>query len=189
MNLVESIIPKSDAVIISDYDKGVVSPYVLERVIACAKENGKPVIVDPKVRNTWNYKGATAITPNLKEAGIAFGKEITDEDSLISAGKTILEKLELSAVLITRGEHGMTLFQRANDSITHIPAVAKEVFDVTGAGDTVIAVFTLGLTAGLNMVESASLSNYAAGIVVGKIGTSTVTPEELLAVLDENNEL
>ncbi len=189
VHLAETAIPKSDAVIVSDYDKGVISPFVLESVIARAKENGKPVIVDPKVRNTWNYKGATAITPNLKEAGIAFGQEITDENSLISAGKTILEKLDLSAVLITRGEHGMTLFQRSDGSVTHIPAVAKEVFDVTGAGDTVIAVFTLGLTAGMSMVESARLSNYAAGIVVGKVGTSTVTPEELISVLDENHEL
>lgn len=187
--ITEKAIPKSDAVIISDYDKGVISHYVLKRIIACAKENKKPVVVDPKVHNTWNYKGATVITPNLKEAGIAFGKEIADENTLTLAGKTILEKLDLSAVLITRGEHGMTLFQRSDNSVTHISAIAKEVFDVTGAGDTVIAVFTLALSTGMNMIEAAKLSNYAAGIVVGKIGTSIVTPEELIAVLDENHEL
>ena len=199
----EATIPKVDAVILSDYDKGVLSKDVLEAVLTHAKEQGKPVVVDPKMQNFWYYKGATLVTPNVKEASAAFGKDITDDASLLDAGKTLLERLELSALLITRGEHGMSLFESVKsvqeavsgqikvtaenqrtrqfeaERSEHIPTVAHEVFDVTGAGDTVVAVSTLALAAGASMLDAARIANCAAGIVVGKVGTASVTAEEL----------
>ena len=181
ISIAESTLPKVDAVICSDYDKGVLSKDVLEVVLAHAKEQDIPVVVDPKMQNFWHYKGATLITPNVKEASAAYGKDITDDASLLDAGKTLLGRLELSALLITRGEHGMSLFETVGGQIkvTHIPTVAREVFDVTGAGDTVVAVSTLALAAGASMLDAAKIANCAAGIVVGKVGTASVTVEEL----------
>ena len=212
IRIAEATLPKVDAVILSDYDKGVLSKDVLEVVLAHAKEQDRkpkasvnevniPVVVDPKMQNFWYYKGATLITPNVKEASEAFGKEITDDASLLDAGKTLLERLELDALLITRGEHGMSLFEAVSSpsvskdnmsnhrqsspqrfgkiKVTHIPTVAREVFDVTGAGDTVVAVSTLALAAGASMLDAARIANCAAGIVVGKIGTASVTTKEL----------
>jgi len=189
----ESAIDKVDAVIFSDYDKGVVSKELLEIAFFKAKKRNIPVIVDPKERNFWNYKGATVVTPNLKEASAPLGVNITDEESLLVVGNTLLEKLELSALLITKGEHGMSLFEAVEDKrvacptalakVTHISTVAREVFDVTGAGDTVVAVFTLALVAGASMLDTAKIANYAAGIVVGEIGTASVKPKELIEVL------
>ena len=181
IRIAESTLPKVDAVICSDYDKGVLSKDVLEVVLAHAKERDIPVVVDPKMQNFWYYKGATLITPNVKEASAAYGKDITDDASLLDAGKTLLGRLELSALLITRGEHGMSLFETVGGQIkvTHIPTVAREVFDVTGAGDTVVAVSTLALAAGASMLDAARIANCAAGIVVGKVGTASVTTEEL----------
>ena len=182
----ESAIDKVDAVIFSDYDKGVVSKELLEFVFSKAKKQNIPVIIDPKERNFWNYKGATIVTPNLKEASTPLGTSITDEESLLAVGKELLERLELSALLITRGEHGMSLFEAMDDApvkVTHIPTVAREVFDVTGAGDTVVAAFTLALAAGASMLDAAQIANCAAGIVVGEIGTASVTPKELMESL------
>jgi len=182
----ESAIDNVDAVIFSDYDKGVVSKGLLEFVFSKAKKQNIPVIVDPKERNFWNYKGATIVTPNLKEASTPLGVSITDEESLLAVGKTLLERLELSALLITRGENGMSLFEAMDDApvkVTHIPTVAREVFDVTGAGDTVVATFTPALAAGASMLDAAQIANCAAGIVVGEIGTANVTPKELMKSL------
>ena len=185
IRIAEATLPKVDAVICSDYDKGVLSKDVLELVLAHAKEQDSPVVVDPKMQNFWYYKGAALVTPNVKEASAAFGKDITDDTSLLDAGKTLLQRLELDALLITRGEHGMSLFEsvpevvRGQTKVTHIPTVAREVFDVTGAGDTVVAVSTLALAAGASMLDAARIANCAAGIVVGKVGTATVTTEEL----------
>ena len=182
----ESAIDKVDAVIFSDYDKGVVSKELLEFVFSKAKKRNIPVIVDPKERSFWNYKGATVVTPNLKEASAPLGVNITDEESLLAVGNTLLERLELSALLITRGEHGMSLFEVMDDApvkATHISTVARGVFDVTGAGDTVVAVFTLALAAGASMLDAAKVANCAAGIVVGEIGTASVTPKELMESL------
>lgn len=175
-------IPDVDAVLISDYDKGVISKPVLEAVISCGREYGKLVVIDPKMRNFWSYTGATAVTPNLKEACTAVNMTVESEEDIINIGNRILRDLNLQALLITRGENGMTLFQ-GDAGAMHIPAVAREVFDVTGAGDTVIAVFTLSLAAGADFALAAKISNYAAGIVVGHIGTGCVKPDELLAVV------
>ncbi len=185
----ESAIDKVDAVIFSDYDKGVVSKELLEFVFSKAKKQNIPVIIDPKERNFWNYKGATVVTPNLKEASAPLGVNITDEESLLAVGNTLLERLELSALLITRGEHGMSLFEFMDDApvkVIHIPTVAREVFDVTGAGDTVVAAFTLALAAGASMLDAAKVANCAAGIVVGEIGTASVMPKELMESLAEH---
>lgn len=192
IGFVEDLIPKADAVIFSDYDKGVLSSDVLNKCIARAKKSKKLTVIDPKFKNCADYKGATAITPNIKEASAAVEREIIDEESLLYAGNTLLSELELSAVLITRGEHGMSLFEAADNEktqVTHLPTVAREVYDVTGAGDTVVAVFTLALAAGASMLDAAMIANCAAGIVVGEVGTASVTKEQLVESLRRNHKL
>lgn len=191
-NLVKLAIEKVDAVIISDYDKGVVTKELIEVIVSSAKKRNIPTIVDPKEKNFWNYKNVTVITPNLKEASTPLSVNVTDEESLISVGNTLLERLQLSALLITRGENGMSLFESVDGTstkVTHIPTVAREVFDVTGAGDTVAAVFTLALAAGASMLAAAKIANCAAGIVVSELGTGSVTKEELIDALKENENI
>ena len=166
-----------DAVILSDYKKGVISKALIGEVLKVSKPAKKFLAVDPKVGHFHLYKGVSIITPNLSEAAHGSGIEIRDEDSLVRAGRVLLKKLCCEAVLITRGEEGMTLF--ANNKITHIPTVARHVYDVTGAGDTVIATFTLSRAAGATLEESAMIANHAAGIVVGEVGTAAVTPDKL----------
>ena len=166
--------------VVSDYLKGVLTARVLQAVIAVGRSRGIPVVVDPKGSDYSKYRGATIITPNRKEAEQAARTPIVDEASLQSAASALLGELQLAAVLITRSEAGMSLF-RADGATLHIPTVAREVFDVTGAGDTVLAVLSLGLAAGMPLEDAAALANTAAGIAVGKLGTSTVTPAEILA--------
>jgi D-beta-D-heptose 7-phosphate kinase/D-beta-D-heptose 1-phosphate adenosyltransferase len=181
----ERAIQSTDAVVVADVNKGVVTPDILSSAIRCAREQSIPVLVDPKVEGAWNYHGATLVTPNTVEAGQAAGIEIIDEESLRVAGERIMERLGLRHLLITRGELGMSFFEKEEETkITHIPTAARDVFDVTGAGDTVIAVCALALAAGVDMIEAARLSNYAAGIVVGTLGTATVSQEELLEDLE-----
>lgn len=165
-----------DAIIISDYSKGVISEHLLREVLEIAK--GKAIVVDPKMNNFNFYTGVTAITPNHHEAAEGAGIKIESGKDVIAAGQKILEKLRCKSVLVTRGEEGMSLFEE-NGDITHIPTVAKEVYDVTGAGDTVISAFTLALAAGAGFKEAAYISNHAAGIVVGKVGTAVVSADEL----------
>jgi rfaE bifunctional protein kinase chain/domain len=167
-----------DGVIIADYGKGLIIPDLMDFIMNKKRSDGKLVAVDPKVNNFAFYKGATILTPNRYEAEAAAGKEIRDEASLMEVGNQLLERFASQAILITRGEEGMALFER-DGLVTAIPTVAKEVYDVTGAGDTVISALTLTLAAGSTFPEAAVLANYAAGIVVGKVGTATVTPEEL----------
>lgn len=167
-----------DAIIISDYCKGVVTKDLVRDIVRLAKKRGVIVSVDPKVSHFGIYSGVTILTPNTKEASLGSRIEIDDEDSLLRAGKGLLKRLACTAVLITRGEHGMSLFEKSG-RITHIPTVAREVFDVTGAGDTVISTLTLSMAAGAKISDAARLSNYAAGIVVGVVGTATVSPEQL----------
>ncbi|MFZ3072940.1 MAG: PfkB family carbohydrate kinase, partial [Thermodesulfobacteriota bacterium] len=162
--------------VVSDYAKGVVTEEFSNEVRRLAK--GKPVIVDPKVEHFSYYRGFTAITPNNIEASRASGVEIKDDASLRKAGRILLSKLGCEAILVTKGEHGMSLFEKGSE--THIPTVAREVFDVSGAGDTVVGTFALSVAAGADFKEAAAMSNLAAGIVVGKIGTAVVTPSELI---------
>lgn len=167
-----------NVVVISDYAKGVISEDLVEEIIAIARKKNKPVAVDPKVSHFDFYKDATIVTPNNDEASQASGVDIENDKSLLRAGEVLLNKLGSDAVLITRGEHGMSLFENSG-SITHIPTVAQEVYDVSGAGDTVIGTVALCLASGANFREAAVISNFAAGIVVGKVGTATVAPKEL----------
>ena len=176
-------VPKVDAVIFGDYDKGVVSAEFIQAVLEAARRYRKPVIVDPKVENFWNYSGVTLITPNHKEASTAVNCQITDEKSLVAVGEEILDRLSIEGVLITRGEQGMSLFRRNPDGrlrVDHIPTRSDEVFDVTGAGDTVVAVLTLALAAQADLLNAAQLSNLAGGIVVGEVGCVAITREALL---------
>jgi D-beta-D-heptose 7-phosphate kinase/D-beta-D-heptose 1-phosphate adenosyltransferase len=176
-----------DAIVISDYCKGVVMKELVRDIVRLARRRGIIVSVDPKIAHFGIYSGVTILTPNTKEASLGAKIEIEDEASLLRAGKGLLRKLSCGAVLITRGEHGMSLFEK-NGRITHIPTVAREVFDVTGAGDTVISTLTLAMAAGANMVDAAKLSNFAAGIAVGVVGTATVTPDQLTPRIRDHGE-
>jgi D-beta-D-heptose 7-phosphate kinase/D-beta-D-heptose 1-phosphate adenosyltransferase len=167
-----------DAVVISDYSKGVVTKDLVRDIVKLSKKHRLVVSVDPKVNHFGIYSGVTILTPNTKEASLGSKIEIEDESSLLKAGKLLLRRLACDSVLITRGEHGMSLFERGG-RITHIPTMAQEVFDVTGAGDTVIGTLTLAMASGAPTGDAARISNFAAGIVVGVVGTATVRPEEL----------
>ena len=174
----------ADAVLISDYAKGVISKRVARQVLAHARRSRKIVVVDPKVHHFPLYKGATVITPNHHEA-LAFAHLPAwgQQDVLVVAGRELLRKLEVKAILVTRGEAGMSLFE--DGRVTHIPAVAKEVYDVTGAGDTVLAALALAMASGASLQEAAVIANHAAGVVVGRAGTATVSREELLEALKD----
>ncbi len=167
-----------DAVLISDYGKGTISEELIQEVLRLAGDNGKIISVDPKVSNFSFYRGVTVITPNNNEAGEAGGIEITGRETLLRVGEILLNKLACKLLLITLGEDGMMLFEKDGD-ITHIPTRAKEVYDVTGAGDTVISALTLALAAGATLKEASAIANHAAGIVVGEVGTAVVTRTEL----------
>jgi rfaE bifunctional protein kinase chain/domain len=171
-------------IIISDYAKGVVTKKVVEELVRFAARKGIPVTVDPKVGHFDYYKGVTVVTPNNLEASQASGINITDEKALAAAGDKLLARTKAKAVLVTRGEQGMALFEKGKKPV-HIPTVAKEVYDVTGAGDTVIAVFTLALATGASMPDAAVIANHAAGIVVGEVGTATVDPGQLEKAIKE----
>ena len=179
INYVERMIKSVDAVIIEDYGKGVISGPLLSKIIPIAKKSGKVISVDPKEEHFKYYKGVSTITPNNHEAARAVGFEVKDESSLKKAGQVLLNKLNCKTVLITLGENGMAVFRKGKP-MERIPTVAQEVFDVSGAGDTVIASFTLSLAAGADPIQAAHIANCAAGIVVGKIGIAVVTPQELL---------
>ena len=168
------------ALVVSDYQKGVVTPSLLRRVLPLARRRRVPVLVDPKVRHFRLYRGATVVTPNQLETEQATGLPLDGAPGLHAAGRRVLSLLSCRAVLVTRGEHGMSLFERGRPPL-HVPTAAREVFDVTGAGDSVIATMALALAAGASLVEAAVLANCAAGVVVGKLGTAQATPEEVLA--------
>ena len=187
LGFIQSTLPEYDAVILSDYKKGVISSELVREVLKKTRPQNIFVSVDPKVGHFHCYKNVSLITPNVPEASQASGIDIRDEDSLMKAGRTLLRKIPCDAVLITRGEHGMTLFRR--DKAVNIATVAKKVYDVTGAGDTVIAAFTLAFAAGASMEDSAVISNHAAGIVVGEVGTAVVTTDQLRKSLSMNSGL
>jgi D-beta-D-heptose 7-phosphate kinase/D-beta-D-heptose 1-phosphate adenosyltransferase len=172
----------ADAVVVSDYDKGLLAGGLLARVLEVAAERGVPVCLDPKVRRFPTYRPVTVITPNHYEAEAATGLPAVADDEIEACGRRIQEMLGGPAVLVTRGEAGMTLVD-AGGEVTHVPTTAREVYDVTGAGDTVIATLALALAAGASMKEAATLANFAAGVVVGKVGTATATSEEIVAAV------
>ena len=180
VSYVETVRNDIKAIIISDYNKGVVTKSLLEGIRKAIARRKSQVCVDPKQDDFSLYRGFDIITPNNYEAARAAGMEISNEHDLFEVGKTLLKRFAFKAVLITRGEEGISLFEKNSRLVhTHFNTVAKEVFDVTGAGDTVIGVFALSLAAGANFKEAAVLANLAAGIAVGKMGTATVSQEEL----------
>ncbi len=181
---VKSLRGKIGAIVISDYSKGVVSRALIEGIKSIVGDSKIFLCVDPKQNDFSIYAGAHVITPNHHEAQRAAGLEIINGDDLLELGGMLLAKFDFQALLVTRGEEGMSLFEKGRKiDHTHFPAQAKEVYDVTGAGDTVIGVLALALAAQANLKEATSLANHAAGIVVGKVGTSTVSREELISVL------
>lgn len=182
---IEKLISTVDAVIISDYGKGVVSPMVLKKTILLARKYEIPVTVDPKIYNFRKYKKITTMTPNEEEAIKGMNaKNIETTEDIATLGKKILKTLDSDAVLITRGEKGMILIE-PNNKITNIPTRAKEVYDVTGAGDTVISAMTLALAAKADLLNAAEVANFAAGIVVGKLGTATTSLQELAKAITD----
>lgn len=176
-----------DAVIIEDYSKGLIVPYLIKNVIDMARYNKKIITVDPKEDHIMLYKNVTAIKPNKREAELVTGIKIKDRDSLKKAGSRLLDKLKTDAVLITLGEDGMALFQ-IDGRMTHISAMAQEVYDVSGAGDTAIALFTIAKASGASNIEAAHIANIAAGIVVGKLGIAVCSVQELKAHLRQLKE-
>lgn len=179
-------LPQLGAVILSDYLKGVLAPELLQKIMALCHSRHVPVIVDPKGADFRRYTGATILTPNRRETEAATGVAIENESSLIKAGSILLNAQKLDALVLTRSEEGMSLFF-ADGRITHLPTEAREVFDVSGAGDTVVAVIGAAMAAGAGLDEAAGLANLAAGIVVGKLGTSTVTTQEILNDFERRN--
>ncbi len=177
-----SISKRFDGIIISDYGKGVLSRPVLESLIEFGNQQGIPVVVDPKRGNFSQYAGVTSLTPNQKEAEQACAVQIIDGQTLSEVGETLLHRTKADAVLVTRGEHGMALFQKEGQE-HHLPTRATTVFDVTGAGDTVIAVYTTALATGADFPAAASLANHAAGIAVRELGTAAVKASQLMEVV------
>jgi rfaE bifunctional protein kinase chain/domain len=175
---IDRAVEGAGAVVVSDYGKGVVTMPVMDRVRELCGVRDIPLIIDPKEGHFDLYKGASALTPNLKEAGGFYNKKIRDTKGLDKVGRDLLRDLEAHSVLITRGEEGMTLFEDGKKS-RHFPTRASEVFDVTGAGDTVISVLAAGMAAGASIYDSIELANAAAGIVVKELGTATVNEKEL----------
>jgi D-beta-D-heptose 7-phosphate kinase/D-beta-D-heptose 1-phosphate adenosyltransferase len=180
---IEDRLPGVKGVVVSDYGKGVVNTRLLAALLVLARRRGIFVTVDPKVEHFLRYRGVHCITPNLKESaeGLRALPPRTDAD-VDALGRRILTRLRCRSVLITRSEKGMSLYEAGKPPL-HIPSQAREVFDVTGAGDTVISTLSLALAAGASLIQASRVSNAAAGVVVGKLGTATVSPKELKEAL------
>jgi len=170
---------EADAFVVSDYDKGAVTARVLGEILPLTVELKIPALVDPKIRNFNAYRPATLVTPNHHEALRLTGTEDDTDAGMAQAARLIRAQLECDSVLITRGEQGLMLLEGDGEPV-YVPTAAREVYDVTGAGDTVIATLAAALASGASLVEAAMLANHAAGLVVGKLGTATVSADELL---------
>jgi D-beta-D-heptose 7-phosphate kinase/D-beta-D-heptose 1-phosphate adenosyltransferase len=175
-------IPQAEGLVVSDYGKGVITRPVLEHAIGLARAAGVPVSVDPKESHIDAYRGVSILTPNQHEAGWVMGRRVTDEASLMEVGWGLQKRLDADCALVTRGPDGMSLFERSG-RYTHLPTVAREVYDVTGAGDTVVSVVALALAAGADYPEACCLANHAAGIVIREVGTAACSPAQLRASL------
>ena len=186
-DLAAEIIPDVDLVLISDYGKGLITRSLVAKLVEITKNNNKITIADPKGLDFSKYSGVSLLTPNSKEASLASGVEISNGKNIAAAGESLLRKSGIEKLLITCGKDGMVLFEPGRKPYK-ISTKAREVYDVSGAGDTVIAVLGLGIAAGLSLKESISLANTAAGIVVGKVGTATVSRKELLQALKQTSE-
>ena|SRR5436309_716564 len=172
-----------DGLVVSDYGKGVITPRALAAALSAARRRGIHVSVDPKESHLDAYREVSILTPNQHEAGSFMGRRIVDDASLLDVGWGLQRRLDAAAVLITRGAQGMSLFERGG-GLTHLPTVAREVYDVTGAGDTVVSVVALALAAGADFPNACHLANHAAGVVIREVGTASCSPAELLASLD-----
>ncbi len=179
----------TSAIIIEDYNKGVVVRNLIYDIIEIANKHGIIITVDPKFDNFFEYKGVTVFKPNKREVEDVLGRKLDNDEKVVEAGKAILERLKCEYLLLTRGEKGMTLFTRDGE-VKHIPTKARKVADVSGAGDTVISTITVALASGADIIESATLANYAAGIVVEEVGVVPVDREKLFktALLDSRGE-
>jgi D-beta-D-heptose 7-phosphate kinase/D-beta-D-heptose 1-phosphate adenosyltransferase len=175
----EKALEETDAIVISDYAKGVAGKAFCRWIIEHAGKREIPVVVDPKSPDLARYRGASIVTPNLKETAAAAGEPIDSDDDLARVAATLLEKIAPSALLITRGAQGMSLFEQGRNPV-HLPALVNEVADVTGAGDTVVATLAVALGAGFDLEEAAAMANLAAGVAVGHHGTWAVQREELI---------
>ena len=180
----EAVLAGCEGLIVSDYGKGVVIPATLDGALPLAKQRGIAVSVDPKESHIDSYRGVTLLTPNQHEAGYVQGRRVRDDASLMEVGWGLQKRLDANAVLVTRGAEGMSLFERGG-RYTHLPTVAREVYDVTGAGDTVVSVAALALAAGSDFPEACALANHAAGVVIRDVGTASCSPEQLIASLTE----
>ena len=184
ISAIEAAMKDCEGLVVSDYGKGVVNASTLACALSIARLRGVAVSVDPKESHIDAYRGVSILTPNLHEAGWVQGRRIVDEASLMEVGWGLQKRLDAQAVLVTRGAEGMSLFERG-DRYTHLPTVAREVFDVTGAGDTVVSVVALALASGADLVSACALSNHAAGIVIREVGTATCSPQQLRESLRE----
>ena len=180
---VERELPEAAGILISDYGKGVVTAALLRLLLPELTRRGIPSAVDPKEEHFQSYRGVTVITPNLAEASQAWGRRIRNHEELLEAGHGLRQKLGVGAVLITRGEEGMSLFTAGEH--THFPTRARRVFDVTGAGDTVVATIATALAAGVPLPEACVLANHAAGLVVAELGTAVATAPKLIESLED----
>jgi len=183
LRYVGSRLPEVTCLVISDYDKGVITPSLMTHLRSLAASHGVPIVVDPKVKHFEYYSDVTVITPNHVEAYQAAGLLATSNHPIDEVGPLLRKRLNCKAVLVTRGEHGMSLFEE-NQAHWHIPAMARQVYDVTGAGDTVVSTLALAISAGASIREAAVLANRAAGVVVGLLGTASVTPTQLKEALN-----
>jgi rfaE bifunctional protein kinase chain/domain len=181
---VEKALPAAQVVVLEDYAKGLLTPGIARDLIEVCRSAKKPLYADPNPRTPLDfYRGVSLLTPNTKEAEALCGMKILDEASLLKAGRHILEETEAETLIITRGKDGMAIFERDQNQVLSIPTYAREVYDVSGAGDTVIAVLAVAAAAGASLVDAVVLANLAAGVEVGKRGTATVTPDEIRAAM------
>lgn len=183
----ESRMSELSAIVIEDYDKGVVTGKLIERVVAAARKRKVPILVDPKVEHLMDYKNVTLLKPNRRETEGALGSVLSDADAVQKAGERLLKMLKCEAVLVTNGERGMTLVQvdGKRTKTTHVPAHSKEVYDVTGAGDTVIAVVALAHSAGVSFEDGAWIASYAAAVKCEKLGAVPVSVDEIRQAMEE----
>ncbi|MEO5987448.1 MAG: D-glycero-beta-D-manno-heptose-7-phosphate kinase [Candidatus Eisenbacteria bacterium] len=180
LGIITRELPRCEGLIVSDYGKGVITRASLEHALGMAKRLGLPIAVDPKESHIDAYHGVSILTPNQHEACWVMGQRITDEGSLLAVGWGMQKRLDAECVLVTRGPEGMSLFEKRG-RYTHLPTVAREVYDVTGAGDTVVSVVALALAAGADYPEACYLANHAAGVVIREVGTATCSPQALRA--------
>lgn len=179
-----AFVPDAHAVILSDYGKGMLTERVIQTIITQAKQLGRPVVVDPKGTDFSRYQGADVITPNRRELAQATGLPTDSDEAVVTAARQLIASCEIGAVVATRSEQGLSVVTR-DGAVAHLPAQAREVFDVSGAGDTVIAMLGAAIGSGTTLIDAAHLANLAAGIVVGKVGTAVVRTDELLSALHQ----